>query len=75
MKNQKEITSPTKAIRSYCLTCGGSYKSVRWCLAKDCPLYPFRFGKNPFRAGRKMTEEQKTEAAERLKKARESKRV
>lgn len=70
---KKEITSPTKAIRAFCLDClGGSWHEVKNCSAPDCYLYPFRFGKNPFRAKREMTEEQRAAAAERLRKAREN---
>ena len=44
-----EIKSPAKAIRAYCLECVGYQPSeVRNCTLKKCPLYPFRFGKNPF---------------------------
>lgn len=44
--------SPLKAIRLRCLDCcGDSAMEVRLCPAITCPLYPFRFGKNPNRAG------------------------
>lgn len=44
--------SPVKAIKKYCLDCsGGSKKEVRECIILDCPLYPFRMGKNPNRKG------------------------
>lgn len=44
--------TPLKAIRKKCLECCcGQYKEVRLCPAKDCSLYPFRFGKNPNRLG------------------------
>ncbi len=40
--------TPVKSIRKYCLDCAGdSPKEVRLCPAKNCPLYPFRMGKNP----------------------------
>jgi len=40
--------TPLKAIRLKCLDCcAGSRKEVRLCPAKDCPLWPFRFGKLP----------------------------
>jgi len=66
-----EIRSPLRAIRQNCLDCSnGSSYEVRECQIKDCPLWPFRFGKNPFRAKRVMTEEQKAAAVERLAKAR-----
>jgi len=29
----------------------GSPKEVRLCLSEDCPLYVFRFGRNPRRKG------------------------
>ena len=69
------ITSPMKAIRAKCLDCCiGQREEVKLCPAKDCPLYPFRLGKNPNRKARTFTEEQRKEAAERLKKAREAKK-
>ena len=44
-----EIKTPVKAIRAFCLECsGGSRKDLAECTAKDCTLYPFRFGKNPY---------------------------
>ncbi|HSH66073.1 MAG TPA: hypothetical protein VLB84_09800 [Bacteroidia bacterium] len=42
--------SPVKAIKIKCLDCScGSKKEVRECIIQDCPLYPFRLGKNPNR--------------------------
>ena len=39
-----------KAIRRKCLDCsGGSKAEVADCLVRQCPLFPFRFGKNPWR--------------------------
>jgi len=44
--------TPLKAIRKNCLDCsGGSPKEVKLCHIEDCPLYQFRFGKNPNRSG------------------------
>lgn len=44
--------TPIQAIRRKCIDCaGGSYKAVRNCEEEDCPLYPFRLGKNPNRRG------------------------
>ena len=43
------VQSPIKAIRAKCLECCGNQPSeVRKCTATDCPLWPFRFGKNVF---------------------------
>lgn len=39
-----------KAIRRKCLDCsGGSHTEVADCLVHQCPLFPFRLGKNPWR--------------------------
>jgi len=39
-----------KAIRRKCLHCsGGSPAEVADCLVRQCALFPFRFGKNPWR--------------------------
>jgi hypothetical protein len=44
--------TPLKAIRKNCLDCSsGSVSEVNNCIVKDCPLYPFRLGKNPHRKG------------------------
>lgn len=64
-----EIKSPIKAIRQNCINCsGGDLGEVRNCMITDCPLYAFRFGKNPY-VGRKMTDEQREAAIERLRKS------
>jgi hypothetical protein len=62
-----EITSPLKAIRAKCLDCCcEQLNEVKYCPASNCPLHPFRFGKNPFRAKRELTEEQKEVLRQRL---------
>ena len=44
--------TPMKAIRAKCLDCCcGSSNEVRLCTIENCPLYSYRFGKNPNRAG------------------------
>lgn len=44
----EEHLTPVKAIRKKCLDCSGdSHKEVRECIISDCPLHPFRMGKNP----------------------------
>lgn len=66
--------SPLKAIREKCLDCCmGQTSEVKYCTAEDCPLWPFRMGKNPFRQKRELTDEQKANLAVRMKKAREAK--
>jgi hypothetical protein len=74
MSDENKKVTPLKAIKEFCKhnCCVGDQKSWKYCQAVDCTLHPFRFGKNPFRK-RKMTEEQKQAAAERMRKAREAK--
>ena len=71
----KIITSPIKAIRAKCLDCCcGQANEVKLCTCKDCPLYAFRFGKNPYL----YTEEQRQARAERMRKmveAREASKI
>lgn len=67
------MTSPLKAIREKCLDCNYSANEVKLCPATDCALWPFRFGKNPY-SKRKLTDEQRKAAADRLKAAREKKK-
>lgn len=68
------IKSPLRAIRAKCLDCCCYQPNeVKLCPCKDCSLYPFRLGKNPFRTGREFTEEQREAAAKRLAEARKRK--
>ena len=74
MGERNEATSPLKAIKAKCLDCCcGDRATVKECPVRDCPLWQFRFGRNPNRA-RNMTDEQRQEAAERLAKARIAKK-
>lgn len=69
--DDKTITSPVKAIRAKCLDCCcGNPNEVRLCVADGCPLYPFRFGKNPFVHRREYSEEERAAMAARLAEAR-----
>ena len=53
-----------KAVRAKCLDCsGGSHAEVADCLIRSCPLFPFRMGKNPWRA---PPSEEHREAARRM---------
>ena len=62
---------PMKAIRAKCIDCsGGSSNEVKLCAIPDCPLYPYRLGRHPFRATRVLTDEQRAAVAERLATAR-----
>ena len=71
----KIITSPIKAIRAKCLDCCcGQANEVKLCTCKDCPLYAFRFGKNPYNT-RQLTDEQRKAASERMKKVAEARKA
>ena len=60
------LKNPVKAIRAKCIECSGSQLSeVANCPIEDCALYPFRFGKNPFR--KPMSEERRQALSERQK--------
>ena len=49
----KKLT-PLKSIRAKCLDCSVNQpKEVRECQIEDCPLWVYRFGKNPNRQGHK----------------------
>ena len=50
---RKKMLTPIKAIRCWCVNhcSGGPLKEVRFCDRKECPLYPYRTGKNPNRQG------------------------
>lgn len=69
----KNPNSPLRRIRQYCLWCVGSSHKVKLCPNESCWLWDFRMGKNPF-LKTEMTEEQRAEAAERLRRAREMKK-
>lgn len=48
LKRRHGIPSPLKAIRRSCIECtAGSRKLVAECNIPRCPLWPFRFGRNP----------------------------
>lgn len=66
-------TTPLKAIKQFCYECSGENRAeVKRCSSVDCPLKPFRFGKNPFNK-REMTEEQIQVLRDRLSEARKNK--
>ena len=68
----EKITSPLKAIRSFCIECmGGQVREVKDCTAPNCPLYAFRMGKNPYRS-RELTDEERQAIAERLRNAKKT---
>jgi hypothetical protein len=59
--------NPVKAIRARCEDCCcGDKSEVRKCVSVDCPSWPFRMGKNPFRKRPVLTEAEKMRRAELL---------
>ena len=49
MNESGKRLTPIKAIRAKCLDCCClSYKEVKLCSDKECSLYPYRLGKNPY---------------------------
>ena len=63
----EQITNPVKAIRAKCLDCCcGSTAEVTNCTVTGCALHPFRFGKNPYRQRRELTEEERQVLRDRL---------
>ena len=47
-----KILTPVAAIRARCLACAkGKAAVVRKCVQQDCPLFQYRFGRNPARKG------------------------
>ena len=57
--------SPLRALRLNCVDCcNGSAQEVRLCTAVDCPSWPFRMGKNPWR--RKLDQEERAALRARL---------
>ena len=53
------MSTPLKSIRAKCLDCMcGNSNEVKLCVQDDCPIYRYRFGKNPTRqaSARKLHE-------------------
>lgn len=74
-KEYERQMNPVKAIREKCVQdcCAGLVDEVKNCLCPSCPLYPFRFGKNPFRTKRELSDEQKEKMRDVLNNARRNK--
>lgn len=67
----KSLT-PLGAIRAKCLDCSAwNATEVRLCPVDLCPIWPFRFGKNPGRAA--QSSKQRMAAMENLKQTRDGK--
>jgi len=72
----ERASTALKSIRAKCLECScGSVAEVRACGLSNCPLYRFRFGRNPNIGKREMSAAQREAARDRLAKAREGREV
>lgn len=61
------MKSPLQIIRLHCLDCAnGSSLEVEKCPCEACKLWPYRFGRNPYRAKRVLSEEQREKLRIRL---------
>lgn len=50
---------PLQAIKAKCLDCSGNQANeVKLCPVTECPLYLFRFGKNPNMENRQLSKAQ-----------------
>ena len=66
-KEVSENTNVLRAIKLKCLDCSTyNINEIKECPVKECPLYPFRLGKNPFRK-RELSEEERNKLSERMK--------
>lgn len=45
----KGYRGPLRQIRELCKECAGGPKAARYCTGVGCPVWPYRFGKNPKR--------------------------
>ena len=60
------IKSPLKTIRAHCLSCSLTPYEVEMCPVVKCCLYPYRFGKDPRRVKKELTDEQRKSIRERF---------
>lgn len=67
IKEVNDNRNVLRAVLYYCYGCSSYQLSeVKNCTVTNCPLYPFRLGKNPFRK-REVTDEERQKMRERLK--------
>ena len=74
-KEVSENTNVLRAIKLKCLDCSTyNILEIKECPVKNCPLYPFRLGKNPFRK-RELSEEERNKLSERMKNLKKQKTI
>ena len=62
--------TPLKAIKAKCIDCCGD-EHPRKCVCNDCPLFPFRLGKNTLLKPRVISDKQRQCLLENLRKNKE----
>lgn len=60
------LGSPLKTIRAFCLECSGTANEVKLCPCTSCKLYPYRFGHDPRRAVKELSDEEREIIRKRL---------
>ena len=67
-KEVSENTNVLRAIKLKCLDCSTyNINEIKECPVKNCPLFPFRNGNNPFRKKKELSEEERSKLSERMK--------
>jgi len=63
----KNLCSPLQTIRAHCLSCSDTAHEVELCpCEKQCKLWPYRFGTDPRREKRVLSDEQRAKLREQL---------
>lgn len=58
-KEKERYENPLQAIREKCLHCCSlTEEAIATCNCTNCPLWSFRYGKNPFAKNEKISEQQ-----------------
>jgi len=52
----RKIKSPIRAIRAFCKECVETSNDIENCTGWTCPLFPFRFGVNPYHGEKDNTQ-------------------
>jgi hypothetical protein len=76
----KKCKTPLKANREMCIECMGGRDSegyqhrIKDCASIDCPLFSFRFGKDPYRCPN-LSADQRKRMADRMEKINSARQI
>jgi hypothetical protein len=76
----KKYKTPVKAMREKCIECMGGRGSedyrcrIKECVSVDCPIFAFRFGKDPYRSPN-LSDDQRKRMANRMSKVNLARRM